>query len=107
MNEQKTCTCPVCNSEVSPADGISGEEKIIQGIIEFYKEMQEQKEYLHCPRCGQENMTERNAVSRQFDIEVCSACGTQEAVMAVKGEVLASVDWWVVKWFMSFREFRH
>ena len=104
MDEQKTCTCPVCNSEVTPADGQTFDEHIIKGIIEFYKEMQEQKDYRHCPRCGQERMTERNAVSRQFDIEVCSPCGTHEAIMAVKSEVLPSADWWIVKWFMNFRD---
>ena len=106
MNENKTCTCPVCNREVIPIDGLTGDEQIINGIIEFYKDMQDKKNYPHCPRCGQERMTDRNAISRQFNIDVCPTCGADEALRAKNGNVLPAEEWWIIKEVYKFKEYR-
>lgn len=104
MNENKTCTCPVCNREVNSIDGFTSDEQIVNGIITLYKEIQEKKKYPTCPRCGYERMTERNALSKQFDIEVCPDCGTDEAVRAAADKVLPAMDWWIVREIYKLRE---
>ena len=38
-----------------------------------------------CPRCGRDTMDpvlHRNALSRQADIEICSSCGAEEAILS-------------------------
>ena len=97
MSEGKFCTCPVCNREVNPMNGLTGDEQIIKGTIEHYKQMQGKQEYLQCPKCGLERMERRNALSRQFDIQICPACGTDEALRAANNDVLPASEWWIGK----------
>ena len=104
MNETKTCICPVCSREVNPSAGLSGEEQIIKGIMELYKKMQEKQECRNCPRCGLERMAKRNALSRQFDIDVCPECGSDEALRAAGNNALPVSDWWIVREIYGFRE---
>jgi predicted RNA-binding Zn-ribbon protein involved in translation (DUF1610 family) len=105
MSDKKICSCPICNSEVNPAEGRTGDEQIIIGIIALSKELQEQNKCPDCPRCG-ERMAERNALSRQFDINVCPDCGNDETVRARAGNELPAAEWWAVKEIFSLRERR-
>lgn len=53
-----------------------------------------------CPRCGRQAMDEdpaRNALSRAMKIQVCDACGTDEAVRAFTGNELPIREWAIVK----------
>jgi len=107
MNDNnKTCTCPICNREVNPADGLTGDEQIIKGIIELYRDIQAKQECPNCPRCGQERMTGRDALSRQFGIHICDICGTDEAVRAMNSDVLPAEQWWIVQEIYKLREIK-
>ena len=97
MSDSKTCTCPVCNRELNLADGLSGDERIIDGVIKLYKELQAKRECPNCPRCGRDRMARRNALSRQFDIDVCPECRTDEAVRAASGDAMPVSEWWIVR----------
>lgn len=48
-----------------------------------------------CPRCGQHRMTRHPALSRVDNkTEICSECGTAEAMCVYLGKPLASIrDW--------------
>ena len=62
--------------------------------------VQQQNEHLPCPRCGKDTMADnvnRNALSRHADIMICNACGTSEALLAVKGEQLPIDEWACMK----------
>jgi len=106
MSDNKTCTCPVCNRDVNPANGLTGDEQIIKGIIEFYKQMQEKQECPNCPRCGLERMARRNALSRQFEIDVCPECGSDEAIRAANNDALPVSEWWIVREIYKLREYK-
>ncbi|MBO6231834.1 MAG: gamma-glutamylcyclotransferase [Ruminiclostridium sp.] len=54
-----------------------------------------------CPRCGDYSMEKNlyhNATSRFADIFVCPTCGTEEALMAFKGEKNKFSDWYAAKY---------
>jgi len=104
MSEANTCTCPVCNREVNPTNGLTGDEQIIDGIIKLYKELQAKRECPNCPRCGLDRMARRNALSRQLDIDVCPECGADEAVRAASGDTLPVSEWWIVREVYRLRE---
>lgn len=49
-----------------------------------------------CPRCGQYLMDSdpiRNALSRHADIQVCDACGMDEAIRDVEANLLPLREW--------------
>ena len=65
-----------------------------------FKARQEVGEHLPCPRCGCDSMKPAlytNALSRVFDIMICDACGTNEAVKAFAGEPVPIEDWACMK----------
>ena len=103
MSENHVCTCPLCNREVSDAEGLTGDERIISGILDTYKRILEKQESCQCPRCGYTRMTDRNASSRQFEIDICSECGTDEAVRAANDDLLPASEWWIVQQIFSLR----
>lgn len=102
MKKDEQCTCPLCNQEFTSADGMTAREHLARGILKAYEEMQGKGVYentLPCPRCGAYSMSQnvlQNALSRQFDIHVCDACGLREAVEASEGKPLPLESWWVV-----------
>ena len=98
MSKEKQCTCPLCDQGFTPADGITADEHLARGILRVYAEMQ-RKGHQPCPRCGEDRMSSnvlKNALSRQFDIHVCDACGNQEAVGAAVEKSLPLESWWAV-----------
>ena len=49
-----------------------------------------------CPRCGADAMADdpiRNALSRQANVYVCDACGTDEAIRAYTGTEIPLTEW--------------
>jgi len=102
MKNNDQCTCPLCDQGFTPADGMTAGEHLARGILRVYAEMQRKGdgENSHpCPRCGESSMSPnvlQNALSRQFDIHVCDACGNLEAVDAAVGKSLPLESWWVV-----------
>lgn len=53
-----------------------------------------------CPRCGRLTVKERlttNALSRCADVYICDACGTDEAVREIKGDVLPLREWAIAR----------
>lgn len=71
-------------------------EKHINETIAELKARQDAGEHMPCPRCGADAMADkpaRNALSRQADISVCDACGTNEAIRAYNNNVLPLSEW--------------
>jgi len=102
MNQKNHCNCPLCGQAFTPADGMTANEHLTRGILRAYADMQGKGEHdnsLPCPRCGENSMSSnvlQNALSRQFDIHICDACGNLEAVEASVGKTLPLESWWVV-----------
>ena len=60
------------------------------------KARQEAGEHMMCPRCGKDTMKPElhtNAMSRQVDLYVCDACGTNEAMLAFMHNPLPLTRW--------------
>ena len=58
------------------------------------------KEHLPCPRCGLDKMDAHpvhNALSRHADIQICDACGVEEALRIFNGEALPLEKWACMK----------
>ena len=102
MKNNDKCTCPLCKQKFTPADGYTPDEHLARGILRTYAEMQgkgENKNTLPCPRCGEYSMSDnvlRNALSRQFDIHICDACGNQEGIEASEGKSTPLESWRIV-----------
>ena len=102
MKKNEKCSCPLCNQEFTPADGMTANEHLARGILKSYAEMQSKREHentLPCPRCGEPKMSAnvlRNALSRQFNIHICDICGNLEAVEASNERSLSLESWWAV-----------
>jgi len=102
VNQEKQCTCPLCNQEFTPADGMTSGEHLARGILRTYAEMQgkgKQDNTRPCPRCGERSMSTnvlKNALSRQFDIHICDVCGNHEGVEASEGKPTPIESWWAV-----------
>lgn len=67
---------------------LSGRQRISAGKIQ------------NCPRCGRPAIKPRlhtNAMSRNFDIYVCDACGGQEAILAAQGRTMPFREWTAAK----------
>ena len=109
MNEENNC-CPLCNEVFTPADGVTAAEHLARNIIGVFAEMQKKAEpgdYSECPRCGRCQMSPKiahNALSRHFDIHVCSVCGTDEAVRVFADCVLPPESWYIVKEILAFKK---
>lgn len=74
----------------------SGEE---MDVLDEFKKAQRDGATRMCPRCGQCRMDERparNALSRAADIQICDACGMDEAIRAYTGEELPIREWAIV-----------
>lgn len=53
-----------------------------------------------CPRCGLDSMADdicRNALSRYAAIQICDACGTDEAIRDASGQMLPFSEWAIAK----------
>ena len=53
-----------------------------------------------CPRCGRDTMDpvlHRNAQSRQADIEICSSCGAEEAILSFMNKPFSLYQWAALK----------
>lgn len=98
MSDTNDCTCPFCNQNFTPENGTTPEEHLAKGILRMYSEMQNfplGREH-PCPRCGQMKMRSargENALSRHFDICICSECGTDEALRDYNKNVLPLLAW--------------
>lgn len=60
------------------------------------KARQEAGERMPCPRCGKDALKPElhtNALSRQADLYVCDACGTNEAMLAFMNNPLPLTQW--------------
>ena len=71
-------------------------EQHIKQTLDDLKVRQDAGEQMPCPRCGADAMDDnpvRNALSRQADISVCDACGTNEAIRAFSGNPLPLCEW--------------
>ncbi len=70
-------------------------QSLAQSQIEKFASMQRGDRY-PCPRCGADAMADdpiRNALSRQANIYVCDACGTDEAIRAYTGNEIPLTEW--------------
>jgi uncharacterized protein (DUF2225 family) len=109
MDEKKSCNCPFCNSVFSPANGMTSEEHIANGIISLCAELQNKSERDNhinsvCMRCGYSAMLPgvlRNSLSRHYDIYICPECGNDEAIRIFKKSVLPPAQWWCVREILS------
>ena len=69
------------------------------------KKLEEWKDYqkgdnLRCPRCGYLSMRPNpieNALSRRYDIYICSQCGTEEAMEDFLGNKMELEDWYFAR----------
>ena len=113
MSENQKCQCPLCNSIYIPADGVTADEFIANNIIAVVAEIQsktgEDNDITKiCMRCGYASMLSgvlRNALSRHFDIYICSECGNDEAIRIFKKNVLPASEWWIVKQIYSLKDY--
>ena len=102
MNQEKHCTCPICNQSFTPGVGITVDEHLARGILKVYAEMQKKNKHdnsLPCPRCGKNSMSAnilQNALSRHYNIHICDACGNREATEAAVGKNHPIESWWAV-----------
>lgn len=102
MIQENHCECPLCGQAFTPADSMTADEHLARGILRAYADMQgkgENNNSLPCPRCGEYSMSPnvlRNALSRQFDIHICDACGNHEAIDTAEGTPLPLKSWWAV-----------
>ena len=102
MEKANECSCPLCGQDFTPENGITPEEHLARGILGTYSEMQKSTEPddFPCPRCGHSRMRPElaaNAVSRHFDVYICSECGTDEALRDYRKDVLPLTVWYVVQ----------
>jgi predicted RNA-binding Zn-ribbon protein involved in translation (DUF1610 family) len=99
MSKTEKCSCPLCGGSFTPDDGTTADEHLAIGILKVYKEMQGRERY-PCPRCGSDTMSDkiaRNALSRIADVQICDACGTDEALRAVNDTAIPITEWWAVR----------
>ena len=102
MDQEKQCTCPLCNQGFTPADGMTADEHLARGILRAYAEMQGKGKHdntLPCPRCGEYSMSTnvlKNALSRHYDIHICDICGNLEGTEAAVEKSIPLESWWVV-----------
>lgn len=78
--------------------------KPVELIERFGKTQRNGKTRFPCPRCGQDTMDENlvmNALSRRFDVYICSQCGTDEAMNDYFGCDDNLEDWSIVRSFMK------
>ena len=60
------------------------------------KARQSAGEHMLCPRCGRNTMKKKihtNALSRDADIYICDACGTEEALLKLMSNPLPIHEW--------------
>ena len=102
MDNANECNCPLCGRDFTPETGLTPKEHLAKGILKTYSEIQKSAniESLPCPRCGYMRMKPRNALSRHFNIYICSECGTDEALRDFKKDVLPLSSWLVVEKFL-------
>ena len=103
MKNNNKCTCPLCNQNFTPPDGMTAGEHLARGVLKTYAGMQGKSDDYDnsspCPRCGENSMSGnvlRNALSRQFDIHICDDCGNREAIEASEGKPMPLESWWAV-----------
>jgi len=102
MDKTNECNCPFCGQEYILENGITPEEHLARGILRTYNGMQKstQIDDLPCPRCGHMRMRPElaaNAVSRHFDVHICSECGTDEAMRDYSKDIRPLFAWFIVK----------
>lgn len=74
-------------------------EQAFKRLITRFAEVQ-RAGFFPCPRCGKYRMSDnpiRNALSRHASIQVCDACGTDEAIRDFTREVLPLSEWAIYK----------
>ena len=103
MSQYNKCTCPLCNQDFTPANGMTAGEHLARGVLKTYADVQGKSDNcdntLPCPRCGENSMSHnvlKNALSRQFDIHVCDICGNREGTEAAEAKLMPLESWWVV-----------
>ena len=65
-------------------------------VLADLKARQQAGEHMPCPRCGEDTLAgrpRRNALSRQADVYVCSRCGVDEALRAMRGDLKPLSEW--------------
>ncbi len=68
-------------------------------LIESLIPLQENGDVFPCPRCGHNRMDKklaRNALSRRADVYICSACGTEEAILDMLGKEPLPLNQWAM-----------
>ena len=76
-----------------------GSKQTLEFLVAKFSEVQ-RKGIFPCPRCGQFRMSSdpiRNALSRHAAIQVCDACGTDEAIRDFSGDALPPYEWSIYK----------
>lgn len=107
MSKDWTTTEPRAASEAMKAAGhmsfeelsVSITDQAFKKLITKFAEVQSAG-YFPCPRCGKYCMSDdpiRNALSRHATIQVCDACGTDEAIRDFTREVLPISEWAIYK----------
>jgi len=74
-------------------------EQAFKKLITKFAEVQ-RAGFFPCPRCGKYCMSDdpiRNALSRHASIQICDACGTDEAIRDFTREVLPLSEWAIYK----------
>lgn len=75
--------------------------KAPEGMLAVWRDMYEWARKnggdMPCPRCGRRTMTDHNAISRRVSVEICPACGEEEAFedYATSGRVDDVSHWWL------------
>lgn len=80
--------------------GMSTTDEQYWNLLTKFKSMQLDSKIgvTRCPRCGRDTMRSDivlNARSRYIDVYICSACGTEEAMLDLDGEHLPLKDWYL------------
>ena len=74
-------------------------EQLAKQMLENFGKIQSQHPY-PCPRCGRDTMDDspaRNALSRRANVQICDACGMQEALEDMMDGRTPLTDWAYIK----------
>lgn len=81
-----------------------GEERTILDTVSEFSKVQ-RSGHFPCPRCGRYRMASdpiRNALSRHASVQVCDACGIDEAMRDFRGATLPLEEWAIARNPASF-----
>ncbi len=74
-------------------------------LVESLRPLRLQGKRFPCPRCGRDTMKTdspaTNALSRYANVYICDACGTEEAMDDMVGQVLPLTEWSMPRSFLG------